>query len=43
VKPVPVLLERDFNIPELTELNKEVDQLQAICDNKWKTANVAKS
>lgn len=27
-KPVPVLLERDFNIPELAELQKEINQLQ---------------
>lgn len=29
-KPIPVLLERDFNIPELPELQKEINQLQYI-------------
>ncbi len=29
-KPVPVLLERDFNIPELEELEKEMQQLRYI-------------
>lgn len=30
LKPVPVLLERDFNIPELDKLNLEVEQLRGI-------------
>ncbi|HAW20781.1 MAG TPA: hypothetical protein DCX14_11405 [Flavobacteriales bacterium] len=34
--PVPVLLERDFNIPELTELAQELNHLEAICQNVWK-------
>lgn len=29
-KPVPVLLERDFNIPELEEMQKEMNQLKYI-------------
>ncbi len=29
-KPVPVLLERDFNIPELNEMQKEIHQLKYI-------------
>jgi len=29
-KPVPVLLERDFNIPPLDELQKELNQLKYI-------------
>lgn len=29
-KPVPVLLERDFNIPELAEMQKEMNQLKYI-------------
>jgi hypothetical protein len=32
-KPVPVLLERDFNIPELDELQAEITKLQTICIN----------
>ena len=35
IDPKPVLLERDFNIPELADLNKEVNQLQKICDQNW--------
>jgi uncharacterized protein (UPF0276 family) len=30
VKPVPVLLERDFNIPELEDLDNELKQLRKI-------------
>jgi len=29
-KKIPTLLERDFNIPELSELQKEIDRLRAI-------------
>lgn len=36
-RDVPVLLERDFNIPELEELQTEIDRLQAI-----KTVNLKK-
>lgn len=36
-RDLPVLLERDFNIPELDELQQEMDRLQAI-----KTANLKK-
>lgn len=42
VNPVPVLLERDFNIPDLEELNQEVNRLQAICDSKWIKSDAAK-
>ena len=35
VKPVPVLLERDFNIPELSKLQEELNQLKAIATKKW--------
>lgn len=35
IKPVPVLLERDFNIPEWAELYEEVGKLQRIVDKKW--------
>ncbi len=38
VNPVPVLLERDFNIPELSELNTEVQNLEAIVQKKWSKA-----
>lgn len=40
INPVPVLLERDFNIPELEELNAELNSLKAITNIKWDTANV---
>ncbi|MGD9900598.1 MAG: DUF692 domain-containing protein [Calditrichaceae bacterium] len=35
VKPVPVLLERDYNIPEFEELQNELGRLQSIMDKKW--------
>lgn len=35
VKPVPVLLERDFNIPELNELQTELDNLKSIMTAAW--------
>lgn len=35
MKPVPVLLERDFNIPQLDELHQEMKQLQGICNKNW--------
>lgn len=37
IKPVPVLLERDFNIPELNELQGELNNLKKIMRNKWGT------
>ncbi len=37
IKPVPVLLERDFNIPELTELQHEINRLDAIVSKKWQS------
>lgn len=37
IKPVPVLLERDFNIPEMPELQNELDRLKAITTKKWST------
>jgi len=40
IEPVPVLLERDFNIPELDDLQKELDNLKAIMSKKWKTSDV---
>ena len=35
IKPVPVLLERDFNFPEMPELLTEFNHLQGICDKNW--------
>lgn len=40
VEPVPVLLERDFNIPELNELQNELKSLEAIMNKKWETNHV---
>lgn len=34
-KPVPVLLERDFNIPEFEELAFEMNELERICKKAW--------
>lgn len=33
--PVPVLLERDFNIPEMAELDRELSRLKAISKSHW--------
>jgi len=41
VKPVPVLLERDFNIPAMELLNFEMSKLETICQSKWQTEDVA--
>ena len=43
VNPVPVLLERDFNFPEMEELQGELTALQKICTKKWNPAYVVKS
>lgn len=32
---VPVLLERDFNLPEMDDLVLEMNQLRSIADNNW--------
>lgn len=37
LEPVPVLLERDFNIPDIEILNKELTQLKNITDKHWAT------
>lgn len=34
-RPVPVLLERDFNIPEMQELNTEMERLRSITNQHW--------
>ena len=41
IKKVPVLLERDFNIPQFDELQEEMGRLQLIIDNKWEEKNAA--
>lgn len=38
--PVPVLLERDFNIPEIDELQFELSQLSTIMENTWEAKHV---
>ena len=43
INPVPVLLERDFNFPEMGELQGEITNLQKICTQKWKAAYAIKS
>lgn len=35
LRPMPILLERDFNIPQLAELQSEVSQLQGIVNTIW--------
>lgn len=37
---VPVLLERDFNIPEMQELQKEMNHLERICKKHWDYAAI---
>lgn len=37
---VPVLLERDFNIPELKELQYELNRLENICTKAWNYEHV---
>lgn len=39
VQPVPVLLERDFNIPALHHLQSEINKLEKIVTNHWKKEN----
>jgi len=41
IKPVPVLLERDFNIPELGELQGELERMDAIINKKWQPEHAA--
>jgi uncharacterized protein (UPF0276 family) len=42
LQPVPVLLERDFNIPEMNMLQNEMNQLRQITQQAWRTADVEK-
>ncbi len=37
MKEVPVLLERDFNFPELNELQQEMNNLRQITEKAWRT------
>lgn len=39
LNPVPVLLERDFNIPEMDVLRNEMDQLRKITSKSWQDAH----
>lgn len=41
IEPVPVLLERDFNIPQLSELQEEMKNLRSIVNSKWKEKELA--
>ena len=38
--PVPVLLERDFNIPQIEELQMELNRLTSIMEKQWENKNV---
>ncbi|MCB0806853.1 MAG: DUF692 domain-containing protein [Bacteroidales bacterium] len=38
--PVPVLLERDFNLPAMFVLQQEIDKLNQITQKHWNTTNV---
>jgi uncharacterized protein (UPF0276 family) len=40
IDPVPVLLERDFNIPELEELQGELSRMDGIINKKWQSKHV---
>ena len=41
MNPVPVLLERDFNIPQMSELQDELNGLKSITNKIWKHEYVA--
>lgn len=41
LKPIPVLLERDYNIPELPELLDEIATIRKIQEEKWGMQNAA--
>ncbi len=40
IEPVPVLLERDFNMPELAELQNELSRMDELVANNWKKSFV---
>lgn len=39
LEPVPVLLERDYNFPQMNELQQELEKLQTICNKKWEVSH----
>lgn len=41
IRPVPVLLERDYNIPNLTELLPELERLHSIVSRHWDLQHAA--
>lgn len=41
VKPVPVLLERDYNFPQFQELLGELERLNSISESAWKVQHAA--
>jgi uncharacterized protein (UPF0276 family) len=43
IAPVPILLERDFNIPDMKELQAEMARLQSIVDKVWKGENATQT
>lgn len=43
IAPVPILLERDFNIPEMKELQAEMARLQNIVDKIWVGENATET
>jgi hypothetical protein len=42
MEPVPVLLERDFNFPEMKELQNELNSLEKICKKHWEVQHESK-
>ena len=42
MKPVPVLLERDFNFPEINKLQQELNNLRNICKKYWEVNHETK-
>jgi uncharacterized protein (UPF0276 family) len=43
LNPVPVLLERDFNIPEMNVLRGEMDRLRSITEKSWQLKHHAET
>ncbi|MBI9053607.1 MAG: DUF692 domain-containing protein [Bacteroidales bacterium] len=42
MEPVPILLERDFNFPEMKELQNELNSLEKICKKHWEVQHESK-
>ncbi|RFC54592.1 HvfB family MNIO-type RiPP peptide maturase [Brumimicrobium aurantiacum] len=40
IKPVPVLLERDFNFPEMEEIKDEMRTLENIASKQWRNESI---